>query len=85
MGTTAYGPSGYDEALKNQWIIDAYALFTQLEGVRGVLYYNDHNRFDWSFYRPASGAVFTGYIDGIQSSRYEYISPADLRDMIADQ
>jgi len=83
MGTTAYGPYGYDEALKNQWLIDAYTLFAQLEGVRGILYYNDHNRFDWSFYRPASGAIFPGYIEGISPNIYQYISPTKLRDLTA--
>lgn len=83
MGTTAYGPNGYDTALKNQWLIDAYNLFIHLDGVRGILYYNDHNRFDWSFYRPAAGAIFPGYIDGTSSDVYQYISPEDLRDLIA--
>jgi len=83
MGTTAYGPYGYDESLKNQWLIDAYTLFTELEGIKGILYYNDHNRFDWSFYRPSSGAVFPGYITGISPDVYKYISPEKLRDSLA--
>ena len=84
MGTTAYGPNGYDESLKNQWLIDAYELYTRLEGVRGILYYNDHNRFDWSFYRPDNQAVFPGYITGISNDLYKYVSPAVLRDMMVD-
>ncbi len=82
LGTTAYGPDGYDESLKNQWLIDAYTLFAQSEGVKGILYYNDHNVFDWSFYRPANNAIFPGYITGVSRSVYKYVSPADLRDSL---
>jgi hypothetical protein len=75
-GTTAYGPSGYDASLKNQWLADAYNLVANLNGVRGILYYNDLNNYDWAFYR--NDINFSGYKNGVSSNAYQYIPPEDL-------
>jgi beta-mannanase len=75
-GTTAYGPIGYDASLKNQWLADAYNLVANLNGVRGILYYNDLNNYDWAFYR--NDINFSGYKNGVSSNAYQYIPPEDL-------
>jgi beta-mannanase len=81
-GTSAYGPNGYDASLKNQWLEDAYHLVSDMDGVRGILYYNDDNNFDWAFYRTEIN--FVGYKDGVSLEIYQYIPPVELVDMFLD-
>ena len=79
-GTTAYGPNGYDVSLKNQWLQDAYNLVAGMQGVRGIIYYNDNNKYDWAFY--ADGNAFSGYPNGVAHELYLYVSPSELQNMM---
>ncbi len=79
-GTTAYGPNGYDAALKNQWLEDAYALLSnQSIPVLGIIYYNGLETYEWAFYRyNDTSRQFDGYRRGIVSPNYVYLTPAEV-------
>jgi hypothetical protein len=77
-GTTGYYSNGYNAYQKNNWLRTMYTYLAGQKNVRGIIYYNDSPDYDWTFYQHETTA-FSGYIEGIASSAYGYISPEQLK------
>jgi hypothetical protein len=86
-GTTAWATgSGRDDSAKNQWLIDAFAYLAGQAQVRGLIYYNIQGWevIDWPVH--LNGALtdptgYTGYQTGAANPAYQYIAPANLKNM----
>ena len=81
-GTSAYTSSGASSEAKNRWLREAYQYLAGSPGVRAVIYFNKVNQqgVDWPFYVPGNSAQqFPGYREGVLSSDYGYVSPAELK------
>ncbi len=77
--TTAYTQYGKSTQAKNEWLVEAYTLLANSQGVSGVIYFNKQagQSCDWAFYLP-SGSKYEGYIQGVNRSEYIYIGPEEL-------
>ncbi len=76
-GTTAYGPTGYNEATKGQWIYDSYSYLAQSPNVFAIIYFNRDKECDWAFYQK-SGRKIDGYKTVVAQPEFGSISPSDL-------
>jgi hypothetical protein len=85
-GTVKRGPSGDDEALKDQWLVETFADLANYPGVRAILYYNkyfsdpDHavNQalpncvpVDFRIYRTEDNQGSQGIIDVMKTTAYD--------------
>jgi Glycosyl hydrolase family 26 len=77
MATTSITATGSSPEAKDQWLQDAYTYLAGASGVRGILYFNLNKETDWSLFN-ATGGLYQGYKVGVQSSVFDYVSPADL-------
>jgi hypothetical protein len=94
-GTSVYNSANgefyKDIAGKNQWLFDAYTLFTGFPNLYGVLYYNrweGEDGCEWAFYykygSSSDGYQFEGFRQAIADPAYQYISPEELMQNFPD-
>lgn len=78
-GTSAYTAGGYSVPAKSSWLDESYQFMAEYSNVIGVIYFNKGmgEDCDWPFYKK-DGVKADGYISGIRSGRYQYVSPKDL-------
>ena len=80
--TTSHLQSGIENNVaKNAWLRDAYALLATYPSLRGIMYFNIWNDYDWPFYIPGDPAhQFQGYIDGVANPAFGFMFPEQLMD-----
>ncbi|MBN2678474.1 MAG: hypothetical protein JXR32_10490 [Anaerolineaceae bacterium] len=68
---------GKNNAMKDQWIQDAYQYLSTQPHVKAILYLNFDKECDWPFYIPGSNA-YLGYKTAANTYGYSYIQPSRL-------
>jgi hypothetical protein len=83
-GTTSYAANGPNPEMKNSWLHSAYSFLAAYQGVRAVIYFNivNEQQVDWPFYVPEdTGHQYPGYIEGVSSPEYIYLTPEALKSL----
>jgi hypothetical protein len=72
-----YTSGAKNNAMKDQWLQDAYQYLSMQPHVKAVLYLNFDKECDWPFYVPGKIAYY-GYKTGVNSYGYSYVAPYKL-------